>query len=144
MVTTVSRRLVYVKKTKNPRTPLPRRPPSSKVTASEAAKPSKPFAAPVPCSVPKTGWKAYGKPAAILAGVLCIGVAIVAMGKVGATRSYSYEAEVRPVVSRSSSVRVQTPISERELQGEALPSVLAQREAPTDEGFRASAYARRR
>lgn len=146
--TSVSRRLVFIKKTKNPVAPLPRKSPasgtSSEQMVGEKAKPAAVFAAPASRSSGQaSGALKFVKFAAIFAGIACAGAAIAVMGNGRATASRDYaEPEARSVVSRPAVSR--TAVSEPGGQENGLPAVLAQRSTPTDESFRASGYARRR
>lgn len=143
--TSVSRRLVYIKKTKNPVAPLPKqsRDKSSDQMVGEEAKPAATFAAP-PRRIarqPSSAMK-FAKFGMVLIGVVCAGAAaaLISNSRSEAPRGYR-EPEVAAVSRPAPSRVVESDPGTRE---GALPAVLAQRSAPTDESFRASAYARRR
>lgn len=142
--TSTTRRLVFIKKTKNPVVPRPQR--REAPSGASDAKPSATFAAPVRRPAAASGGNKLMKFAALFAGVVCLGAAAGAMsGKQRAPSAPEYELrEISQTAVRPSFDRTETPLTERELRGEPLPAMLAQRSAPTDEGFRASIYARRR
>jgi hypothetical protein len=142
MGTTVRRRLIFIKKTRNPHAPLPkRRPSSSDEMVGEKAKPFAPLAASSRPVIRKAGWQRFAKPTAILVGIglLAGGVAMVAMSG-SASRDYA-EPEIRSVVSRPSvtTVRVGNPTRE-----DIAPVAVMERSTPTDASFLASAHVRRK
>lgn len=134
--TSVSRRLVFIKKTKNPVAPLPQRsaPTREAVVERQESRP-RPMVVAKPADSRRPA-----KLAAIFFGLLCLGAAIGAMGRAQISASADYvERETR------SSAASQAPLSASDDYREAgLPAVLSQRSAPTDESFRASAYVRRK
>jgi hypothetical protein len=134
----VSRRLVFIKKTKNPVAPLPQRSAPKNETVMERPAPRH---APVVRAKPAERGR-VAKLAAIFVGLLCLGAAIGVMGRAQMSASSDYaEPEIRP----ASSAALRAPLSASDDYREVgLPSVLSQRSAPTDDSFRASAYVRRR
>jgi hypothetical protein len=143
MGTTVRRRLIFIKKTKNPHAPLPkRRRSSSDEMVGEKAKPFAPLAAPARPVVREAGWRRFAKPAlAALGGVgLLVGGIVMVATSGPASRDYA-EPEIRSVVSRPAvtTVRVGNPTRE-----DIAPVAMMERPTPTDASFLASAHVRRK
>lgn len=138
--TSVSRRLVYIKKTKNPVAPLPRKEPQPTSARAASTTPA-PARVVRPVAVPSSGVKLF-RSAAIFVGLVCAGAAVAMMGQ-ARSRSADYaEQEITPAAPPPAPRSAMNPSDDYQTVG--LPSVLSNRAAPTDESFRAAAYARRR
>ena len=146
-MTIVRRRVVgYVKKTRKPHVPLPRKRDTDEMVG-ERAKPFRPLAAFVSKKPDRDGWwRRAWKPAALLAGIVA-----------GAALIYSLAGSLHPASSSDRSVaRVSAPAPSSSLRNNskavAYPNdqagvvevQLSNRALPTDESFLATAYVRRK
>lgn len=135
-VSSIRRRMVFVKKTKNPRAPLPQR----RTSSSRESKSESVFVAPPPR--PTTGWEKYGKPAAIFVGLACVGILGGVLFSYSPTERTYDRAEASPKPIVIDQARPVIAIPGVETAQPALPDMLSQRTAATDESFRASSYTR--
>lgn len=150
MATTVSRRLVYVKRTKNPHAPLPRKKPQAEADPmiGEKAKPFAMLAAAPRPQAKEAGWLKFVKPALLVSGIAAFGGVFAMMG--GGTKSYSdtSSAEVRTVTAAATR-RPAAPSQAAKASAypgaqESVTPVLSQRAAPTDQSFLQTAYVRKK
>lgn len=152
-VSMVRRRIAgYAKVKGKPRAPLPQRKKSDEMVG-EPARPHTPMAAFAPRQLPpKTWWQKAWKPVVGALGVLaCCGFAYFVVNSSSRT-SYDYSADSAQYPRTTSSSSSMSSAARRGGQAAAYPGstgapenlVLSNRSTPTDESFRASAYARKK